>query len=115
MTGLLVPESVHVVLKVSGQVDRVQAASVRGLQPHARELGFRLAERRSTSLVYKPRLHFPFLVMLVPWLVRRARGEHLTIEFAPGEQVTQVTITGRASPRAADREQWSEALARTIG
>jgi hypothetical protein len=110
-----VPESVHVVLNVRGQADRVQAACVLGLQQHARDLGFRLAEQRSTSLVYRPRLHFPLLITLVPWLVRRARGEHLTIEFAPADQVTQVTITGRASPRATDREQWSEALGRTIG
>jgi hypothetical protein len=109
------PESIHVVLSVGGQADRVRAAAVRGLQAHAAELGFRLAEQRPTSLVYSPRLHFPFLISIWPWLLRRARGERLTIEFAPGEEGTQVTITGRGPSRALDDEQWREAFARTMG
>lgn len=109
------PASVHVELDIAGQPESVQAAARRGLEDHARELGLRLTEQSSTALTYKPRIHFPFLITVWPWLVRRAQGEQLTLEFTPGEQGTRVTISGQMSAkraaRAGDQEQWSEALA----
>jgi hypothetical protein len=113
------PASVHLELDVPGQPESVQAAAARGLQQHARELGFGLAEQRPGSLIYRPRLHLPFVLTVWPWLLRKARGEKLNLEFARGEQGTRVTITGHMSTKraghAADREQWSEALAGAVG
>jgi hypothetical protein len=113
------PESVHLEIDVPGQPESVQAAAARGLQQHARDLGFGLAERRPGSLIYKPRLQFPFLLTVWPWLLRKARGEKLNLQFARGQQGTRVTITRQMSAKraghAADREQWSEALAGAVG
>ena len=113
--GVAMSDAIHVELDIAGQPESVKAAASRGLAQHVRELGFRLAEQGPTTLAYKPRVHFPFLVTVWPWLIRRARGEELTLEFAPGQLGTRVTITGQTSAKRAERvgdpEQWSEALA----
>jgi hypothetical protein len=113
------PESLHLELDVPGHPESVRAAAASGLQQHTRGLGFAVAAQRPGSLIYKPRLHFPFLLTVWPWLLRKARGENLNVEFGHGEQGTRVTITGQMSAKrardAADREPWSEALAGATG
>jgi hypothetical protein len=88
---------------------RVRA--VDALEQPARAVGLRLAKRGPEQLEYRPRVQFPFLLML--W--HNINGERMTARFEPGEAGgTRVTISGavaRASHSvAADAGHWSEAL-----
>jgi hypothetical protein len=88
-----------------------QARAATALNEPARALGVRLTKRGAAELGYRPRVQFPFLIML--W--HNLNRERMTVKFDPGATGgTRVTITG-AVPRgnhavAADPEHWSEAL-----
>jgi hypothetical protein len=88
-----------------------QARAASALVEPARAVGLRMTERGANELRYKPRVQFPFLIML--W--HNLKGEQMTIKFEPGEQGgTHVRISGAVASgnyvAAADPEHWSEAL-----
>jgi hypothetical protein len=88
-----------------------QARAATALTDPARAIGLRLTKRGAGELGYKPRVQFPFLIML--W--HNINGERMTVKFEPGATGgTRVTISGAVARGnhavASDAEQWSEAL-----
>jgi hypothetical protein len=88
-----------------------QARAAAALTEPARAVGLRLTKRGAGELGYKPRVQFPFLVMLY----HNLSGEQMTVKFEPGAVGgTRVTISGKVAGGnhglAADPEHWSEAL-----
>jgi hypothetical protein len=88
-----------------------QARVVTALTEPARAVGLRLTKRGAGELGYKPRVHFPFLIMLY----HNLSGEQMTVRFEPGAAGgTRVKISGKVAGGnhaiAADPEHWSEAL-----
>ena len=88
-----------------------QARAADTLTDPARAVGLRLTRRAAGELQYKPRVQFPFLIML--W--HNLSGEKMTVKFAPGESGgTRVSISGAVArdrhPLASDPEHWTEAL-----
>jgi hypothetical protein len=88
-----------------------QARAVSALNEPARLVGLRLTKRGAGELQYRPRVQFPFLLMLY----HNLNGERMTVSFdeASGGG-TRVTIEGAVARNhqalAADPEHWSEAL-----
>jgi hypothetical protein len=88
-----------------------QARAATALTDPARVIGLRLTKRGGGELGYKPRVQFPFLIML--W--HNINGERMTVKFEPGATGgTRVTISGAVARGnhavASDAEHWSEAL-----
>jgi hypothetical protein len=88
-----------------------QARAATALDEPARAVGLRLRNRGAGELRYRPRVQFPFLIML--W--HNLNREQMTVQFAPGASGgTLVTIRGTVArgnhALAADPEYWSEAL-----
>jgi hypothetical protein len=88
-----------------------QARAATALTEPARAVGLRLTKRGAGELGYKPRVQFPFLVMLY----HNLSGEQMSVKFEPGAAGgTRVTISGKVAGGnhglAADPEHWSEAL-----
>ena len=88
-----------------------QARAATALTEPARAVGLRLTKRGAGELGYKPRVQFPFLVMLY----HNLSGEQMTVKFEAGAAGgTRVTISGKVAGAnhglAADPEHWSEAL-----
>ena len=91
-----------------------QAHAAATLTEPARAVGLRLTRRTAGELGYRPRVQFPFLLML--W--HTLSGEHMTVRFAPGDGGgTRVTIEGAVArgylPLACDPESWADALGGT--
>jgi hypothetical protein len=89
----------------------VQARAAEALTEPARAVGLRLTRRVAGELRYRPRVQFPFLIML--W--HNLNGEKMSVRFAPGEAGgTRVSIRGAVArakhPLAADPDHWAEAL-----
>lgn len=83
---------------------------VRASEP-ARVVGLRLTKRGAGEHGYRPRVQFPFLIML--W--HNLNREQMTVKFDPDANGgTRVTISGAVARGnhavAADPEHWSEAL-----
>jgi hypothetical protein len=91
-----------------------QARAASALADPARAVGLRLTGREAGELRYRPRVQFPFLLML--W--HTLNGERMRVRFdaAPGGG-TRVSIDGAVAARnqalASDPEHWSEALGAT--
>jgi hypothetical protein len=88
-----------------------QARAATALNEPARAIGLRLTKRGAGQLGYRPRVQFPFLIML--W--HNLNREQMTVKFDPGPTGgTRVTISGAVARGkhavAADPEHWSEAL-----
>ena len=88
-----------------------QAHAATALTEPARAIGLRLAKRDAGALHYRPRVQFPFLIML--W--HNLNREQMTVKFDPGASSgTRVTISGAVARRthalAMDPEHWSDAL-----
>ena len=88
-----------------------QARAADALADPARRVGLRLTNRGTSELTYRPKVQFPFLLML--W--HTLNGVRMTVSFEPGEgSGTRVSISGAVArsrqPLAADPEHWSEAL-----
>lgn len=88
-----------------------QARAADALAEPARVVGLRLVKRGAGELQYKPRVQFPFLIML--W--HNLTGEKMTVKFEPGESGgSRVSISGAVArsrhPLAADPDHWTEAL-----
>ena len=89
----------------------VQARAANALTEPARAIGLRLTKRLPGELEYRPRVQFPFLIML--W--HNLNGEKMTVRFEQGESGgTRVSISGAVArgkrPLAADPEHWTESL-----
>jgi len=88
-----------------------QARAANALTEPARAIGLSLKGRGAGELSYRPRVQFPFLIML--W--HNINREQMTVKFEPGDKGgTRVTISGAVASGnqavAADPELWSEAL-----
>jgi hypothetical protein len=88
-----------------------QSRAATALTEPARAVGLRLAKRGAGEFTFKPRVQFPFLIML--W--HNLNREHMKVTFATGDGGgTRVTISGAVArgrqPLAADPEHWTEAL-----
>jgi hypothetical protein len=88
-----------------------QARAATALNDPARAVGLRLTKRGAGELGYRPRVQFPFLIML--W--HNLNGEQMIVKFDPGAAGgTRVTIKGSVARAnhalAADPEHWTEAL-----
>lgn len=88
-----------------------QARATEALSDAARAVGLRLTKRGAGELNYRPRVQFPFLLML--WHV--INGERMTVRFDPDPSGgTRVTIAGSVARSrhalASEPEHWSEAL-----
>ncbi|HEY7966460.1 MAG TPA: hypothetical protein VID68_05495 [Solirubrobacteraceae bacterium] len=88
-----------------------QAKAVNALEDAARRVGLRLTRRGGGELGYRPRVQFPFLLMLWHYL----SGERMTIRFEAGASGgTTVTLSGAvaraALPVASDPAHWADPL-----
>jgi hypothetical protein len=88
-----------------------QARAATALTAPARTVGLRLTKRGAGQLDYRPRVQFPFLIML--W--HNLNRERMTVTFEPAAAGgTHVTISGAVTRRnhalATDPEHWSETL-----
>jgi hypothetical protein len=88
-----------------------QARAATALTDPARTVGLRLTKRGAGELGYRPRVQFPFLIML--W--HNLNREQMTVTFEPGTTGgTRVAIRGAVARRshalATDPEHWSETL-----
>jgi hypothetical protein len=88
-----------------------QARAANALEEPALAVGLRLTKRGAGELQYKPRVQFPFVIML--W--HNLNGEKMTVRFEPGESGgTRVTLNGAVArakhPLAVDPEHWTESL-----
>jgi hypothetical protein len=101
----------NVEFSLSESPAEAQARAVDALVEPARAVGLRLTKRGPGELHYRPKVQFPFLLML--W--HNLSGERMMARFDPGEAGgTHVTISGAVArarhPLAADAEHWTEAL-----
>jgi hypothetical protein len=88
-----------------------QSRAASALGEPARLVGLRLTKRGAGELGYRPKVTFPFLVML--W--HSLSGERMTASFEPGgEGGTHVTLSGAVARNkhmmASDPEHWTDAL-----
>ena len=88
-----------------------QAKAVSALEDAARRVGLRLTKRESGELGYRPRVQFPFFLMLWHYL----SGERMTARFQAGASGgTTVTLAGAVAPGAlalaSDPGHWAEPL-----
>lgn len=96
--------------------EEAQARAATQLTEPARKVGLRLTKRAPGELVYRPRVQFPFLVMLYHVLA----GEQMTVHFEPDPGGgARVSISGRVArsklPLASDPEHWTDALGDVAG
>ncbi len=88
-----------------------QARAATALKDPAGAVGLRLTKRGAGELSYRPRVQFPFLIMLVHNLNR----ERMTVTFEPGpDGGSKVRINGAVARGkhqvASDPDHWTEAL-----
>jgi hypothetical protein len=101
----------NVELSLAEQPAEAQARAADALAGPARAVGLRLTKRGAGELHYRPRVQFPFLIML--W--HNLTGERMTVKFEPADGGgTRVTLNGAVArakqPLAADPEHWTESL-----
>ena len=105
----------HVQLMMREAPGEAQARAATALTEPAKSVGLRLTGRGAGTLDYKPRVQFPFLLMLYHSL----SGEKMSVNFTPGEGGgTNVSIDGRVAggtvALASDPEHWSGPLGATV-
>ena len=88
-----------------------QARAADAFSEPALAIGLRLTKRDAGELEYRPRVQFPFFIML--W--HNLSGEKLRVRFQPADGGgTRVTIAGAVArskhPLATDPEHWMDAL-----
>ena len=101
-------------LSLSEPPSEAVAHAANALTEPARIVGLRLTKRSAAELQYRPRVTFPFAIML--W--HTLNGEKMSVRFEPGDGGgTRVTINGDVArakhPLAADPEHWTDALGGT--
>jgi hypothetical protein len=90
---------------------QAEARAATALKEPAHAIGLRLTKRGAGQLGYRPRVQFPFLIML--W--HNLNREQMTVRFDPdtggGTRVRITGVVARSKHQlAADPEYWSEAL-----
>jgi len=98
-------------LSMSESPAEAQARAADAFTEPAAAIGLRLTERGPGELRYRPRVQWPFLVML--W--HQLSGEKMTVRFEPADAGgTRVTIRGAVPrgryPLATDPGHWTDAL-----
>jgi hypothetical protein len=98
-------------LTMSESPAEAQARAADAFTEPAAAIGLRLTERGPGELRYRPRVQWPFLVML--W--HQLSGEKMTVRFEPADAGgTRVTIRGAVPrgryPLATDPGHWTDAL-----
>lgn len=88
-----------------------QSRAASALREPAQMVGLRLTKRGAGELGYRPKVTFPFLIML--W--HSLNGERMTATFEPGSDGgTHVTLSGAVAGNkhmmASDPEHWTDAL-----
>jgi hypothetical protein len=88
-----------------------QSRAADALREPAQMVGLRLTKRGAGELGYRPKVTFPFLVML--W--HNLNGERMTVAFEPGSDGgSHVTLSGAVARSkhmmASDPEHWTDAL-----
>jgi hypothetical protein len=101
----------NVELSMTESPAEAQARAADAFTEPASAIGLRLTERGPAHLKYRPRVQWPFLVML--W--HNLAGENMTVKFEPTKGGgTRVTINGavarRTHPLATDPGHWTDAL-----
>lgn len=101
----------NIELSVSDSPAEAQARAADAFAAPASAVGLRLAGRGPNQLTYRPRVQWPFLVVL--W--RNLSGEKMTVRFEPADGGgTRVLIDGvvaRGNQRLAnDPGHWADAL-----
>jgi hypothetical protein len=104
-------KSFSVEISMNEEPAQAQALAASKLSDAARRVGLRLAAQSPGELCYRPRVQWPFLVML--W--HRLNGEGMTVTFADrpdgGSRVRiSGAVSGASVELASDPEHWSEAL-----
>lgn len=98
-------------LSMSESPAEAQARAADALTEPASAIGLRLTDRGPRELKYRPRVQWPFVIVL--W--RNLSGEKMTVRFEPvAGSRTRVTITGAVArgkhALAADPGHWADAL-----
>jgi hypothetical protein len=107
-------KSFNVEVAMREEPAQAQALAQDRLRDAARRVGLRLTGQTAGELRYRPRVQFPFLLML--W--HTLNGERMTVKFtsAPdGGTRVQIdgAVAGASHGLASDPEHWSEALGGT--
>jgi hypothetical protein len=101
----------EVELTVPEERAQAQARAASDLSDAARAVGLRLTKREGGELRYRPRVQFPFLIML--WHTLNGEQMRVTFEDAPGGG-TRVRLSGAVAGSnhalASDADHWAEAL-----
>ena len=102
----------NVELSMSEPPAEAQARVAAAFGEPAHAVGLRLTDRGVGELKYRPRVQFPFLIML--W--HTLSGQRMTAKFDAAEGGgTRVVINGAVArgkhPLATDPEHWTDALA----
>jgi len=105
----------HVQLTMRESPGEAQARAATALTEPARSVGLRLTNRGAGTLEFKPRVQFPFVLMLYHTL----SGEKMSVSFTPADDGgTSVSIDGTVGggslPLASDPEHWSGPLGATV-
>ncbi len=101
----------NIELSMSESPTDAQARAADAFTEPASAVGLRLTKRGPGELKYRPRVQWPFLVVL--W--RNLNGERMTVKFEPADAGgTRVTINGAVArakqPLATDPGHWTDAL-----
>jgi hypothetical protein len=104
-------KSFEVQIELGEPPEQAQARAASALGAAARAVGLRRTKTAQGELRYRPRVQFPFVLMLWHYLSR----EQMTVRFENGAaHGTLVRISGAVAssnhPLAQDSEHWSEAL-----
>jgi hypothetical protein len=107
-------KSFSVELSMHEAPQEAQARAATALADPAKAVGLRLTANQPGELSYRPRVQFPFLLML--WHI--LSGERMSVQFegAPdgGSRVRIAgTVAAGCQPLAADPEHWSAPLGAT--
>jgi hypothetical protein len=107
-------KSFNVEVAMQEEPGQAQALAQERLRDPARRVGLRLTGQTAGELHYRPRVQFPFLLML--W--HTLNGERMTAKFVDASGGgTRVAISGAVAggshELASDPEHWSEALGGT--
>jgi hypothetical protein len=109
-------KSFSVELSTGEPPEEAQARASAALAGPAKAVGLRLTASEPGRLSYRPRVQFPFLLML--W--HTLNGERMSVQFEPAaDGGSRVSISGAVAsarqPLAADSEHWSGPLGATPG
>jgi len=105
----------NVELSLGEPPSEAQSRAATALEDPARAIGLRLSKRGAGELRYRPRVQFPFLIMLWHNLNREQMSVRFDSDPSGGTRVTISGAVARGShPLASDPEHWTEALGGSV-